>query len=164
MLWLIKEESINEIGCIDTCQGLELNYVGVIIGPDFKIRTGIAVTDAYERSINDRSIFGIKKMMREEPEKAKELAETIFKNTYRTLMSLGMKGCYIYCIDKETAEYFRKMVWSRLIIKLSKMMDHCVPKMEEIQHYQKIIVALMESDLIMGEVDGVFEIIDKKRQ
>jgi hypothetical protein len=30
--------------------------------------------------------------------------------------------------------------------------------MEEIQHYQKIIVALMETDRIMGEVDGVFEI------
>ncbi|MDZ7758098.1 DNA/RNA helicase domain-containing protein [Rhodohalobacter sp.] len=110
MLWLIKEESINEIGCIHTCQGLELDYVGVIIGPDFKIRDGEAVTDAYERSSNDRSIFGIKKMMKEEPEKAKDLAETIIKNTYRTLMSRGMKGCYIYCTDKETEEYFRKMV------------------------------------------------------
>ena len=110
MLWLIKEESINEIGCIHTCQGLELDYVGVIIGPDFKIRDGEAITDAYERSSNDRSIFGIKKMMKEKPEEAKELAETIIKNTYRTLMSRGMKGCYIYCTDKETEEYFREMV------------------------------------------------------
>ncbi|WP_069130086.1 DUF2075 domain-containing protein [Rhodohalobacter halophilus] len=109
MLWLIKEESINEIGCIHTCQGLELDYVGVIIGPDFKIRNGEAVTDAYERSSNDRSIFGIKKMMKEEPAKANELAETIIKNTYRTLMSRGMKGCYIYCTDKETEEYFKAM-------------------------------------------------------
>lgn len=69
-----------------------------------------AVTEAYERSSNDRSIFGIKKMMKEEPKKAKELAETIIKNTYRTLMSRGMKGCYIYCTDEETEEYFRGMV------------------------------------------------------
>jgi len=110
MLWLIKEESVNEIGCIHTCQGLELDYVGVIIGPDFKIRDGEVLTDAYERSSNDRSIFGIKKMMKENPEEAKELADTIIKNTYRTLMSRGMKGCYIYCTDKETEEYFKMMV------------------------------------------------------
>lgn len=110
MLWLIKEESINEIGCIHTCQGLELDYVGVIIGPDFKIQNGEAVTDAYERSSNNRSIFGIKKMMTEKPQEANELAETIIKNTYRTLMSRGMKGCYVYCTDQETEEYFRKLV------------------------------------------------------
>ena len=110
MLWLIKEESVNEIGCIHTCQGLELDYVGVIIGPDLVIRDGEVVTDAYQRSSNDRSIFGLKKMMRESPEEAKELAEMIIKNTYRTLMSRGMKGCYVYCTDEETEEYFRIML------------------------------------------------------
>ncbi|WP_372987716.1 DNA/RNA helicase domain-containing protein [Marinobacter sp.] len=44
--WLIAEDSISEIGCIHTCQGLELEYVGVILGDDFLIRDGIAVTDA----------------------------------------------------------------------------------------------------------------------
>lgn len=110
MLWLIKEDSVNEIGCIHTCQGLELDYVGVIIGPDLVIRDGKVVTDAYKRSSNDRSIFGLKKMMKENPEEAHELAKTIIKNTYRTLMSRGMKGCYVYCNDIETEEYFREMV------------------------------------------------------
>ena len=58
----------------------------------------------------NKALANIKKMMKEEPEKAKDLAETIIKNTYRTLMSRGMKGCYIYCTDKETEEYFRKRV------------------------------------------------------
>ena len=107
MLWMLKEESINEIGCIHTCQGLELEYVGVIIGPDFKIRAGEAVTDVYERSSNDRSIFGIKKMIKEDPERAIIITDEIIKNTYRTLMTRGMKGCFIYCTDKETEEYFR---------------------------------------------------------
>ena len=107
MLWLIKEDSVNEIGCIHTCQGLELDYVGVIIGPDLVIRDGKVVTDAYKRSSNDRSIFGLKKMMKESPKEAKELAEIIIKNTYRTLLSRGMKGCYVYCTDKETEEYFK---------------------------------------------------------
>jgi len=107
MLWMLKEESINEIGCIHTCQGLEFEYVGVIIGPDFKIRAGEVITDVYERSSNDRSIFGIKKMFRENPDKATILADEIIKNTYRTLMSRGMNGCYIYCTEKETEEYFK---------------------------------------------------------
>jgi len=104
---MLKEESINEIGCIHTCQGLEFEYVGVIIGPDFKIRAGEVITDVYERSSNDRSIFGIKKMFRVNPDKATILADEIIKNTYRTLMSRGMNGCYIYCTDKETEEYFK---------------------------------------------------------
>ena len=108
MLWMIKPESVHEIGCIHTCQGLELDVVGVIIGPDFKVRDGRVVTDVDERSSNDRSIFGMKKMKEENPDKAAKVADEIIKNTYRTLMSRGMKGCYIYCTDKETEEYFRE--------------------------------------------------------
>ncbi len=48
-LWLRMENSVREIGCIHTCQGLELDYVGVIIGPDFVIRDGLAHTDATKR-------------------------------------------------------------------------------------------------------------------
>lgn len=110
MLWMIKPESIEEIGCIHTCQGLELDYVGVIIGPDLKVRDGQVITDPFERSKNDRSIFGLKKMMKERPEEARKKAEMIIKNTYRTLLSRGRKGCFIYCTDKETEEYFRQMV------------------------------------------------------
>jgi hypothetical protein len=37
-LWIMKPESINEIGCIHTCQGLELDRVGVIVGEDLVVR------------------------------------------------------------------------------------------------------------------------------
>ncbi|MDQ5981550.1 MAG: uncharacterized protein QG570_299, partial [Patescibacteria group bacterium] len=40
---------------------------------------------------------------------AKRKADYIIKNTYRTLMTRGMKGCYLYCIDKETQDYFKKL-------------------------------------------------------
>lgn len=110
MLWMIKPDSVEQIGCIHTCQGLELDYVGVIIGPDFKIRDGKVMTDAYQRSNNDRSVFGFKGMMKKDPKGTQELTDMIIKNTYRTLMSRGMKGCYVYCTDKETEEYFRKMM------------------------------------------------------
>lgn len=109
-LWLIAQESINEIGCIHTCQGLELDYVGVIIGDDFVIRNGIAVTQPWKRSKHDQSIKGYKKLLREDEIKAKDVTERIIKNTYRTLMTRGMKGCYIFCTDRETNEYFKSRI------------------------------------------------------
>ncbi|PLX90485.1 MAG: AAA family ATPase, partial [Desulfuromonas sp.] len=100
--WIIAEHSVEQVGCIHTCQGLELDYIGVFIGEDFVVRDGVAVTDAAKRSSNDRSIRGYKTMLKKEPEKARELANEIIKNTYRTLMTRGQKGCYLFCTDLET--------------------------------------------------------------
>lgn len=100
--WIIKPSSVNEVGCIHTCQGLELDYVGVIIGPDFVVRNGQIVTDATKRAPSDKSVFGYKKLLKENPDQALALGDTIIKNTYRTLMTRGMKGFYVYCVDEET--------------------------------------------------------------
>jgi DUF2075 family protein len=105
-LWLIKPDSVSEVGCIHTCQGLEIDYVGVIVGPDLIVRDGVVVTNALERSRQDQTIKGYKKMHKEQPDFAKAEADAIIKNTYRTLMTRGQKGCYIYCTDPETREYF----------------------------------------------------------
>jgi DUF2075 family protein len=104
-LWSIKHDSVGEIGCIHTCQGLELDYVGVIIGPDLICRDGKILTDPTQRAKTDASIKGYKKLMQNNPEKAKDLLDQIIKNTYRTLMTRGMKGCYVYCTDEETREW-----------------------------------------------------------
>lgn len=109
-LWIMAEGSVKQVGCIHTCQGLELDYVGVIIGPDFIVRANRVATDVLQRSSMDASIRGIKKQLKEDKETALEKADTIIKNTYRTLMSRGQKGCYIYCTDKETSEYFRAIL------------------------------------------------------
>ncbi|MBL7888483.1 MAG: DUF2075 domain-containing protein [Bacteroidia bacterium] len=107
MLWIMKPNSVNEIGCIHTCQGLELDYVGVIIGEDLIVRDGKVLVDPAKRSKMDSSIKGYKKMLASDPEKAKDLIRKIIKNTYRTLMTRGMKGCYIWCVDKETNEWMK---------------------------------------------------------
>ncbi len=109
-LWIIAPDSVSEIGCIHTCQGLELDYIGVIIGEDLVIRNGRVVTDAGKRSSQDRSIHGYKSMLRSDPEAANAIADRIIKNTYRTLMTRGQKGCYLYCVDKETNDYFKQFV------------------------------------------------------
>lgn len=109
-LWILKPESVSEVGCIHTCQGLETDYIGVIIGPDFVIRDGLAITDATKRARSDASIKGYKALFKISPLSAKQKADSIIKNTYRTLMTRGMKGCYIFCTDKETNEWFKKMI------------------------------------------------------
>lgn len=108
--WLIGEHSIEQIGCIHTCQGLELDYVGVIIGPDMTYDGREIVTDVFKRSSNDRSIHGFRARFRDNPEGAAKEADAIIKNTYRTLMTRGMKGCYVYCCDKALAQHFRELL------------------------------------------------------
>ena len=108
--WITDENSVSEIGCIHTAQGLEVDYIGVIIGEDLIVRNGKVLVDPSKRAQEDRTIFGWKKMKRENPEEAKGLLKAIIKNTYRTLMTRGMKGCYIYCQDEETADYFRNTI------------------------------------------------------
>lgn len=47
-------------------------------------------------------------MFQQDFEKAEKIADEIIKNTYRTLMTRGQKGCYIYCTDKKLSEYLKK--------------------------------------------------------
>lgn len=105
--WAIDKGSVNEIGCIHTCQGLEFDYVGVIIGDDLRYEDGKIVCDANKRARTDQSLRGLKKMQKENPEKARFEVMQIIKNTYRVLMSRGMKGCYVYCMDKALSEYLK---------------------------------------------------------
>ena len=107
-LWIVKPDSIHEIGCIHTCQGLELDYVGVIIGPDLVVRDGQVVTQPEERARHDQTIRGYKKWLRQQPEEARREARAIILNTYRVLMTRGMKGCYVYSVDEETQAYFER--------------------------------------------------------
>lgn len=106
-LWILKPESVSQIGCIHTCQGLELDYVGVIVGNDFVIRNGKVITDPSKRAKTDASLKGYKKDLKSNPIGARKKADAIIKNTYRTLMTRGLKGCYVYFTDKETEEYFK---------------------------------------------------------
>jgi len=106
-LWIVSPESVNEIGCIHTCQGLEVDYIGVIVGADMIVRNDTVLTHPLARAKSDKSVFGYKKLLKTKPDEGKVALRTIIKNTYRTLMTRGMKGCYVYFIDEETERYFR---------------------------------------------------------
>ncbi|QXH91859.1 DUF2075 domain-containing protein [Pseudomonas shahriarae] len=66
----------------------------------------------------------------EQPTLAKNETDLIIKNTYQTLITRGMKGCYLYCTDKETAQYFesrlkptQNYLWYRLRESLSLRLE-----------------------------------------
>ena len=103
----IDPNSVNEIGCIHTCQWLEFDYVWVIVGDDLIVRNWNLITNPENRAKTDNSIKGWKKMLVENKKETLEKLDKIIKNTYRTLMTRWMKWCYVYFVDKETEDYFR---------------------------------------------------------
>ena len=112
-LWILKDERLEQVGCIHTAQGLEVPYVGVIIGPDLCVRDGVVRTDVSRRAKSDNSVKGLKKMAETDPRGAAELAGRIIRNTYRVLMTRGQKGCFVYSPDPETRAWFREQAGCR---------------------------------------------------
>jgi DUF2075 family protein len=107
----IDEQSVNQIGCIHTTQGLEFNYVGVIIGDDLRYENDKVISDFTKRAKSDKSLNGIKTLARKKNPDALKRCDEIIRNTYRTLMTRGMKGCYVYCTDKELASYLKESLY-----------------------------------------------------
>ena len=106
--WIINPKSVDEVGCIHTCQGLEVDYVGVIIGDDLNVVNGKLLTNPKGRAKSDKSLNGYIGERKADPERADAKADELIRNTYRTLMSRGMKGCYVYFTNPEVKKYFEE--------------------------------------------------------
>lgn len=103
-IWAINPHSFEQVGCIHTAQGLEFDYVGVLIGKDltFDAETGRVITNKNAISRDDRS-SGIRGASDDE-------ARRLILNTYKTLLTRGQKGCFVYCEDESLREYFKKSI------------------------------------------------------
>lgn len=98
--WVNSPNAINEVGCIHTVQGYDLNYAGVILGPeiDFDPIIGQIVIDQSKyRDLNGKRSV-------ESPD---ELTLYI-RNIYKTLLTRGIKGTYIYAYNKNLRNYLKK--------------------------------------------------------
>lgn len=99
--WVNSLGAINEVGCIHTVQGYGMNYVGVIIGPELYYDEKKKTIDVDKSKYCDRNGHaGIT-----DP---KEL-ERYIKNIYRTLLTRGIKGTYVYIVDENLRNYFKKI-------------------------------------------------------
>jgi DUF2075 family protein len=95
-LWSIDDTQYDKIGCIHTAQGMEFDYVGVIIGEDLIINNGKISTNPNARASDD---FTIKKCNN---------TDAIIKNTYRVLLTRGIRGVYVYCVNEEVKKFFKE--------------------------------------------------------
>jgi hypothetical protein len=96
-------KSFDQVGCIHSTQGLEFDYVGVIIGQDLRYEEGKVITDYMKRyRKTDKSIGKV------ETDQDRKKADTIIRNTYKVLLSRGQKGCFVYCEDEALRNYLRE--------------------------------------------------------
>ncbi|MCP9835472.1 MULTISPECIES: DUF2075 domain-containing protein [unclassified Cyanobium] len=113
-VWIMKPGTVEEVGCIHTCQGLELETIGVIIGPDLVYRDGEVVTVPTARARTDQSLKGYKVGLRRDPQAIRLKADAIIRNTYRTLMSRGTKACWVFACDPELNLWLKRSTMSQL--------------------------------------------------
>ncbi len=99
-IFAINPDSFDQIGCIHTVQGMEFDYVGVIIGKDLKYINGHVCTDKDAISKDDRT-------SRIRQCKDEKLAARLIKNTYKVLLTRGQKGCFVYCEDEGLRDYLK---------------------------------------------------------
>ncbi|MGE0014733.1 MAG: DNA/RNA helicase domain-containing protein [Candidatus Methanomethylophilaceae archaeon] len=67
------------------------------------------MTDRTRRARTDQSLRGLKQKY-PDPEEREKVADRIIWNTYRTLMTRGMRGCYIRCTDRPLKEHMNSRV------------------------------------------------------
>jgi DUF2075 family protein/DNA replication protein DnaC len=98
--WVHSDNAINEVGCIHTVQGYDLNYAGVIIGPELSYdpikRKLVIHPEKYMDMNGKRGVDDIKEL------------ERYIINIYKTLLTRGIEGTYVYIVDNELREYFKK--------------------------------------------------------
>ncbi len=93
--WATDPGGIQQVGCVYTAQGFEFDYVGVIIGRDLVYRPGEGwigqpeeSKDSVVRRTRDRDAF-----------------MAFIKNTYRVLLTRGLRGCYVYFMDDTSRDF-----------------------------------------------------------
>ncbi len=98
-VWAYDPNGINQIGCIYTAQGFEFDYIGVIFGKDLTYNFDLRNWEGHLEFSHDTVV-----------KSAREKFIELVKNTYRVLLTRGMKGCYVYFIDKDTERFFKSRI------------------------------------------------------
>ena len=100
--WVNSENAVNEIGCIHTIQGYDLNYVGVIIGKDIWYDPVTGKIQIDKKNYYDqigKTVDGDMDLLRNQ-----------ILNVYYTLLTRGIRGTYVYVCDDELREYFKQYI------------------------------------------------------
>ena len=101
--WIMRKESVDEIGCIHTTQGYDLNYVGVIFGreidyDEFENRIVVDLDRFYDSNVKKGT----------DP----DVVRKYILNAYKVMMTRGIKGCYIYVSNPSLRKYLGRFIKS----------------------------------------------------
>jgi uncharacterized protein len=122
-LWAYDPNGINQVGCVYTAQGFEFDYVGVIFGPDLVY------------NFDKQSWEGIKEKSHDNPVKrSKNRFIDLAKNTYRILLSRGLKGCYVYFMDKDTERFIKSRIEAPLLTVSEQVKESTTSKFEKVTY------------------------------
>jgi len=97
--WAYDPNGINQIGCIYTAQGFEFDYIGVIFGKDLVYNFDKQSWEGHKEESADAIV-----------KRSEDNFINLVKNTYRVLLTRGIKGCYVYFLDKDTERFFRSRI------------------------------------------------------
>lgn len=98
-LWAYDPGGVDQVGCIYTAQGFEFDYAGVIFGKDLVYNPQASQWEAEKDNSYDSAL-----------KRSKDQALELLKNSYRVLLTRGMKGCYVYFEDEATRNYFKSRI------------------------------------------------------
>lgn len=98
--WASDPRGFGQVGCIYTAQGFEYDYGGVIMGPDLVWRDGVWVPDA------EQSADVMVKRSRD--------FDALVRNVYKVLLTRGLRGCAVYALDEETAQFLAGLIPGRV--------------------------------------------------
>jgi len=98
-LWAYDPGGVDQIGCVYTAQGFEFDYIGVIFGLDLVYLPQEAAWKGDKIKSHDTVV-----------RRSGDRFAQMVKNTYRVLLTRGMKGCYVYFMDKATENFFRSRI------------------------------------------------------
>lgn len=98
--WINSPNAINEVGCIHTVQGYDLNYTGVIIGPELSYdklnKKFIIYKKKYFDTKGHAGVYDLNEL------------EGYIINIYKTLLTRGIRGTYLYIVDENLRDYFKE--------------------------------------------------------
>lgn len=106
--WINSRTSLDEVGSIHTVQGYDLNYAGVIIGPDLQFNT------ATGKPFINRTSYYDRKGKENNPTLGITYTDddllTFILNIYSVLLTRGMRGTFVYAVDPSLREHLRTLI------------------------------------------------------
>lgn len=155
--WVNSPNAINEVGCIHTTQGYDLNYTGLIIGPeldyDFQTKSLVVYKDRYKdkngkNSINDSAIL-----------------KNYILNIYRTILFRGIQGTYLYVCNSNLRAYLAQFIkpHRQAIVSEDAVWISHTPTHNSIPYYDLAIAAGSFSELQQSESVQYIEVEERYR-